>query len=175
MLYSRERLGLSDVGYGILLTAFAVGGLLGTLVVPRLLAKLPASALLRAGLAIEVALHATLAATIHAAVAGAIIVVFGVHTVVWGVTVTTIRQRTVPNHMFGRITSVYSLLDLGGAALGSLVGGAVAQAYGIVPTFWTAAAAMAVVTVVAWRPLRAATPLLRALTPDRRKTSVGPL
>ena len=46
--------------------------------------------------------------------------------------------------MFGRVTSVYSLLDLGGAALGSLLGGLVAQAYGIVATFRTAAAAMLV-------------------------------
>ena len=82
-----------------------------------------------------------------------IIVVFGVHTVVWGVVVTTIRQREVPSSMFGRVTAVYSLVDVGGAALGSLLGGAVAQAYGIVATFWTAAAAMAVVAIAAWRPL----------------------
>jgi predicted MFS family arabinose efflux permease len=64
--------------------------------------------------------------------------------------------------MFGRVTSVYSLLDLGGAALGSLVGGAVAQAYGIVVTFWTAAAAMVLIAVAAWRPLLAASSYLRS-------------
>jgi len=161
VLYAKERLGLADVGYGVLLTAFAVGGLLGTVLAPRLLARISATVLLRAGLLVEVALHATLAATTVPLVAGAIIVVFGVHTVVWGVVVTTIRQRAVPQTMFGRVTSVYSVLDLGGAALGSLVGGAVAQAYGIVATFWTAAAAMAVVTAAAWRPL-AATPAYSA-------------
>jgi MFS family permease len=154
VLYSRLRLGLSDFGYGLLLTAFAAGGLFGTLIAPRLLARLPAVVLLRAGLLIEVALHATLAWTRVPWVAAAMIVVFGVHTVVWGVVVTTIRQRTVPQSLYGRVTSVYSLLDLGGAALGSLAGGALAQAYGIVATFWTAAAAMALVAVAAWRPLQ---------------------
>ncbi|HET6529226.1 MAG TPA: MFS transporter [Actinoplanes sp.] len=158
VLYSRSRLGLSSVGYGMLLTTFALGGLLGTLIGPRLLHTVGATTLLRAGLLIEVALHATLAATTHPWTAGAIIVVFGVHTVVWGVVVTTIRQREVPSAMFGRVTGVSALLDVGGAALGSLLGGLVAQAYGIVATFWTAAAAMAVVTLAAWRPLAVATP-----------------
>jgi MFS family permease len=165
VLYSRQRLGLSDVGYGVLLTAFAVGGLLGAILAPRLLARIPATALLRAGLLVEVALHGTLAATTRPVVAAAIIVVFGVHTVVWGVVVTTVRQRAVPPAMYGRVSSVYSLLDLGGAALGSLTGGAVAQAYGLVATFWTAAAAMAVIAVVAWRPLSAAS---NSLTPTSR-------
>jgi MFS family permease len=162
VLYSRERLGLSSVGYGILLTTFAVGGLLGTALAPRLLRVAGATPLLRAGLLIEVVLHATLAATTHPVVAGGMIVVFGVHTVVWGVVVVTIRQRAVPSSMFGRVTSVYAVLDLGGAALGSLVGGLVAQAYGLVATFWTAAAAMTVVAVLAWRPLAAATPTFAA-------------
>jgi len=36
VLYCRDRLGLSEVGYGFLLTAFAVGGLAGTTVATRL-------------------------------------------------------------------------------------------------------------------------------------------
>ncbi len=162
VLYGTSRLGLSSVGYGVLLTAFAAGGLLGTLVAPWLLRTAGATPLLRAGLLVEVALHATLAATTSPAVAGTAIVVFGVHAVVWGVVVTTIRQRAVPTALLGRVTGVYSLLDLGGAALGSLLGGLVAQAYGVVATYWTAAAAMVLVTACAWVPLRAASATFRA-------------
>jgi predicted MFS family arabinose efflux permease len=162
VLYSRDRLGLSSVGYGVLLTAFAVGGLLGTVLAPRLLRQVSAVLLLRVGLLIEVALHATLAATTLPWVAAMMIVVFGIHTMVWGVVVVTIRQRSVPSRLYGRVASVYALLDLGGAALGSLVGGLVAQSYGIVATFWTAAVAMAVVTAAAWRPLREAADHFRA-------------
>jgi MFS family permease len=162
VLYSYARLGLSSFGYGVLLIAFAAGGLTGTLVAPWLLRTSGATALLRTGLLIEIALHATLAAVRMPILAGAMIVIFGVHTVVWGVVVTTIRQRTVPPGILGRVTSVYALLDLGGAALGSLLGGLVAQAYGIVAMFWTAAAAMLVIAVVAWRPLSGATGVFRA-------------
>jgi MFS family permease len=161
VLYSFERLGLGQVGYGLLLTAFAVGGLAGTTAAPALLRSVRATTLLRLGLLVEVALHGTLAMTRTPWVAAAMIVVFGVHTMVWGNVVTTLRQRSVPSAIYGRVSSVYALLDLGGAALGSLLGGAVAQVYGITATFWTAAAAMGAVLLLAWRPLAAATPAFR--------------
>ncbi|GAA0516227.1 hypothetical protein Ade02nite_25720 [Paractinoplanes deccanensis] len=155
VLYADQRLGLTEIGYGVLLIAFALGGLLGTLAAPPLIRRLGSSTLLRAGLLIEVALHATLALTREPAIAALMIVVFGAHTTVWGVVVTTIRQRDVPSSMFARVTSVYAFLELGGAALGSLLGGATASAYGLVATYWTAAAAMAVVALAAWRPVAA--------------------
>jgi predicted MFS family arabinose efflux permease len=156
VLYARERLGLSDVGYGVLLIAFAVGGLLGTLVAPRLLRAVGAAVLLRVGLLVEVALHGTLALTTNPLVAAAMIVVFGIHTTVWGVVVMTIRQRDTPSAMFGRVTSVYSLIDLAGAAAGSLLGGLYATAFGLTAVYATAAVAMLAVALIGWRPLRVA-------------------
>jgi predicted MFS family arabinose efflux permease len=156
VLYARERLSLSDVGYGVLLIAFAVGGLLGTLVAPRLLRAVGAAVLLRVGLLVEVALHGTLALTTNPLVAAAMIVVFGIHTTVWGVVVMTIRQRDTPSAMFGRVTSVYSLIDLAGAAAGSLLGGLYATAFGLTAVYATAAVAMLAVALIGWRPLRVA-------------------
>ncbi len=66
-----QRLGLSGVGYGFLLTTFAVGGLLGTLIAPRLQRIFEAGALLRAGLVVEVITHTTLAITTEPLVAAA--------------------------------------------------------------------------------------------------------
>nr|WP_221376938.1 MFS transporter [Actinoplanes polyasparticus] len=157
VLYATRVLGLSDVGYGVLLVAFAAGGLLGTLVAPALIRRVATPLLLRTGLAVECALHATLALSREPWAVAAMIVVFGIHTTVWGVVVTTIRQRDVPAAMYGRVTSVYSFLELGGAALGSLLGGVVATAYGLVAPYWLATVAMALVAAAAWRPLRAAT------------------
>jgi MFS family permease len=156
VLYASSRLGLSDVGYGVLLIAFAAGGFLGTLVAPRLIRSIGASVLLRAGLLVEVALHATLAWTTMPLVAAGMIVAFGIHTTVWGVVVTTIRQRDVPQSMFGRVTSVYSLIDLTGSAAGSLLGGLFATAFGLTAVYASAAVAMTAVALIAWRPLRAA-------------------
>ncbi|MEV6844762.1 MFS transporter [Actinoplanes sp. NPDC051411] len=157
VLYATQRLGLSDIGYGVLLLAFAVGGFLGTLVASRLLQAVGASRLLRLGLLVEVALHTTLALTTNPLVAALMIVIFGIHTTVWGVVVTTIRQRDIPAELYGRVTSVYSLTDVAGAALGSLLGGLYATAFGLTATYAAAAVAMLLVASFAWRPLRVAT------------------
>jgi MFS family permease len=154
VLYARERLGLSGVGYGFLLTTFAVGGVLGTAVAGRFQKWFGASRILRAGLVIEVLTHLTLALTRQAWVAAAILTVFGVHTMVWGVIVTTLRQRAVPDRLLGRVTGAYALFDAGGASLGLLLGGVLARAFSITAPFWLACAAMTLVAVAAWGPLR---------------------
>ncbi|RSM85037.1 MFS transporter [Kibdelosporangium aridum] len=156
VLYVQQRLGLDEIGYGVLLTTFAVGGLIGTAIAARLQTRFPARVLLRAGLIVETLTHLILAVTDNWLVAGTILVVFGVHTMVWGVIVVTMRQRVVPDSLLGRVTSVYMLLDLGGAALGSLIGGLIAQALGVTAPFWIAAGVMVLICVAAWRPLREA-------------------
>jgi MFS family permease len=153
VLYSRQRLDLTDVGFGVLLTTFAVGGLIGTVLAPRLQTTFGAGNLLRAGLVVEVITHTTLAVTTTPLVAALILVVFGIHTMVWGVIVVTLRQRVVPQHLLGRVGSVYYLLDVGGAAIGSLLGGIIARAWDLTTPYWIAAVAMALIVIVAWRPI----------------------
>lgn len=156
VLYARQRLGLSDVGYGFLLTTFAVGGLVGTAVAGRLQRRLGATWLLRTGLVVEAVTHLTLALTRQPWLAATVLVVFGVHTMVWGVIVTTLRQRLVPDRLLGRVSGVYALFDAGGATVGLLLGGVFARELGITAPFWLAGAAMVLVAATAWVPLRAA-------------------
>jgi predicted MFS family arabinose efflux permease len=153
VLYARRRLGLSEVGYGYLLITFAVGGLLGTATAGRLRRRFGATALLRAGLIVETATHVGLAVVTDPWAAAAVLIVFGAHTMVWGVIVTTLIQRSVPDRLLGRVNSVYALILTGGAALGSLLGGVFALGLGITAPFWIAAAVMLLTTVLAWRPL----------------------
>ncbi|MFB4277937.1 MFS transporter [Nonomuraea sp. MTCD27] len=154
VLYARERLGLSEIGYGVLLTTFGVGGLVGT----GLAARLGATALLRAGLVVEAVTHGVLAATTVPVVAAVVLVVFGIHTMVWGVIVTTLRQRIVPAGLLGRVASVSALFDYGGAAIGSLLGGLLARTWTITAPYWLACAATAAIAAAAWRPLALARP-----------------
>lgn len=156
VLYARRRLGLSEVGYGYLLITFAIGGLLGTTMAGRLQARFGAAVLLRAGLIIETATHVALAVVTGPWPAAAVLVVFGAHTMVWGVIVTTLIQRSVPDRLRGRVNSAYALIQTGGAAVGSLLGGAFARGLGITGPFWIAAAVMLLTTTAAWRPLRRA-------------------
>ncbi len=156
VLYARERLGLSDVGYGFLLTTFAAGGLTGTAAAGRLRRRFGTSRLLRAGLVVEAVTHLSLALTRQPWLAAAVLIVFGVHTMVWGVIVTTLRQRAVPDRLRGRVGGVYGLFDVGGTPAGLLLGGFLARTAGVTAPFWAAGTVMVVITAAAWRPLRSA-------------------
>jgi predicted MFS family arabinose efflux permease len=110
--------------------------------------------LLRAGLIIETTVHLILALTRSPWVVAATMAVFGVHAVVWGVVSTTTRQLATPDALMGRVNSVYMLASVGGAAIGSALGGVLAQQYGLTAPFTFAFVGMVVMTLVAWRPLR---------------------
>jgi len=154
VLFARERLGLSDTQYGLLISAGAVGAISGTPVYHLLEPRVGSLTLLRAGLVIETTVHLILALTRSPWVAGATMAVFGVHAVVWGIVSTTARQLATPDALLGRVNSVYMLASVGGAAIGSLLGGVLAQRFGLAAPFAMAFVAMVVMTVVAWRPLR---------------------
>jgi MFS family permease len=151
VLYVRVRLGLGAPGYGVLLACSAAGGVIGTVIVNRLVARFGASLLLRVGLIIECATHISLALTRRPWVAALTLVVFGVHNGVWNVVTVTLRQTVVPEHLRGRVNSVYYTFAMGGFALGSLVGGLLARGFGLAAPFWVAAVAVAVVAMLAWR------------------------
>jgi hypothetical protein len=63
----------------------------------------------------------------------------------------SLRQRLVPERLRGRVNSVYFLFDLGGAVLGTLLGGGLAAAPGIAAPFWLASGAVGLLTVATWR------------------------
>jgi len=154
VLYARERLGLSDTQFGLLIAVGAVGGVFGMPVYHLLEPRVGSLTLLRAGLIIETAVHLVLALTRSPWVAGVTMAVFGVHAVVWGVVSTTARQLATPDALMGRVNSVYLLASVGGAAIGSALGGVLAQRFGLAAPFGVAFVAMVVMTAVAWRPLR---------------------
>ncbi|PDP87840.1 MFS transporter [Glycomyces fuscus] len=153
VLYAREHLELSETGFGLFVAAGAVGGVLGSQVYGWLEVRLGRAFLLRWGLVVEAATYPALALTTDGLVAGAVVVLFGAHTVVWGTAATTVRQRLTPDRLLGRVGGVYRLADLGGAALGAVAGGLLAEYAGLLVPFWVAAAALGLLAVSAWRPL----------------------
>ncbi|MFD7735638.1 MFS transporter [Kitasatospora phosalacinea] len=152
VLYAREHLGLSGFGYGLLLTASAVGGLAGALVAPRLQLRFSASVLLRLGLVLETLTHVGLALAGSPWVAGAVLGVFGVHGAIWVSVDRTLVQRAVPDALRGRVNSAFMALAVGGSALGALLGGPIARLSGLTGPFWFSAAVMTGLTLFAWRP-----------------------
>lgn len=153
VLYSRERLGLGELGFGLLTTVGAVGGILGASSYGRLERRLGPATLMRMGLIVETCTHLTLALTRLPAVAMAILFVFGVHESVWATTVMTIRQKAVPTEFQGRVGSVYLLALMGGLVVGAAAGGVIARVWGITGPFWFAFVGSVVILVVIWRSL----------------------
>ncbi len=153
VLYARERLGLGELGFGLLTTVGAVGGILGSSSYGWLERRFGPANLMRMGLIIETMTHVTLALATIPAIAMAILFVFGLHESVWGTTVMTIRQKAVPTEFQGRVASVYLLALMGGLVVGAAVGGVIARVWGITGPFWFAFAGSAVILSVLWRRL----------------------
>lgn len=151
VLYATERLGLHAVGFGLITTVGAVGGLLGTVAYGWITRHVSLGDLMRIGLVIETLTHLGLALTTSPVVALAIFFVFGAHAFIWGTTSITVQQRAVPTHLQGRVSAVNLVGCFGGLVLGGLLGGAMAQAYGVTAPFWFAFAGSAVFVVLLWR------------------------
>lgn len=155
VLYGTQRLGLTQVQFGFLLTAGAVGGLAGAWLYPRLERRFGRVTLVRLGLLVEAATHLVLAVTTRPAAVFATMTLFGAHAVVWGTVATTVRQRSVPSELLGRVSSVFFFASTGAAAVGAAAGSLFARAYGLTASFWIAATAVTLLAMIAWRPLAA--------------------
>nr|WP_221634201.1 MFS transporter [Nocardioides luti] len=153
VLYATQRLGMGAVGFGLLTTVSAVGGLAGTLSYGWITRRVSLGNLMRIGLVIETFTHLFLALTTVPWVAMVIFFVFGAHAFVWGTTSVTVRQRAVPTELQGRVGSVNGVGVFGGLVLGSGIGGLLAQHAGITAPFWFAFAGSAVFVVLIWGQL----------------------
>lgn len=154
VLYSQQRLGLGDIGFGLLTTVSAVGGVVGTSLYGWITRRVSLGTVMRVGLIIETLTHLVLAVTTSPAVAMAVFFVFGAHAFIWGTTSITVRQRAVPTELQGRVGSVNTICVFGGLVVGSVIGGTLARHYGVTAPFWFAFAGSAVFVVLLWRELR---------------------
>jgi MFS family permease len=153
VLLATERLGMGEVGYGLLTTSGALGGVLCTTIYGWLERRVGMANIMRAGLVIETGTHLTLALTRIPAVALVTFFVFGMHEAAWATTSTTVRQRAVPSEFQGRVGSVYMAGMFGGLVVGSALGGILARVWGITGPFWFAFVGSGIILLLIWRQL----------------------
>ena len=151
VLYAAQRLDMGPVGFGLLTTAVAVGGIVGTLSFGVLERRFSLGNIMRVVLTVETLWHLTLALTTSQPVALAAMVMFGTEAFVWGTTATTVRQRAVPNELLGRVGGVYRVSFTGGLVVGTPLGGVLAAAFGITAPFWFGFVGSAILVVLLWR------------------------
>lgn len=153
VLYATEHLGMGAVGFGALTTASALGGLVGIGSFGWLEKHVSFATLMRVCLSLEVVMHLSFALTTHAAVAFAIMFGFGAYAFIWGTISTTVRQRLVPMELQGRIASVNMVGVFGGLVIGQLIGGLIAETWGLTAPWWFAFAGSLVTLLLVWRSI----------------------
>ena len=151
--WAQQRLGVGDVGFGLLTTASAVGGIVSVLSYGWLERRVPLARLMKVCLALEVLTHLALALTTAPAVAMGIMVVFGGYAFVWGSLSSAVRQRATPQELQGRVGSVYWVGLVVGLLVGQFLGGQIAAHLGAAAPFWFAFLGSGVTLLLVWRQL----------------------
>lgn len=153
VLYALDRLQMGEVGFGLLTTAAAAGGLVSTSWYGWLERTIPLATLMRGCLLLEVLTHLALALTTVGWLAIAIMVVFGGYAFVWGTVSQAVRQRAVPQEFQGRVGSVYVVGLFLGLVVGQGLGGVIAERWGLAAPFWFAFVGSGITLVLVWRQL----------------------
>ncbi|MCR2824415.1 MFS transporter [Microbacterium sp. zg.Y909] len=123
VLFAGERLGLSGIGYGLLLAFSALGGLLGSFLAPRLRSWLGYRWTIVASLLLGALSLGGLAVMTYPILAGVLLALYILHAVVWSICALSLRQRLVPDALLGRVGGAARVLGLLGLAAGSALGG----------------------------------------------------
>jgi MFS family permease len=127
VLFAKQRLGVSNSGYGVLIGLMAAGGIAGSLLSGRIVARFggrrvatftlfatPSALLAIAFLARDLASMAALA-TISSLGAS-----------LWNVASASLRQRMVPTALLGRVSSAGMMVTFGAQPAGAVLGGLIA-------------------------------------------------
>jgi MFS family permease len=157
VLLARERLGLGSVGYGLLFTCIAGGGIGGAVIGDRLIGWVTATWTIRIGLLIEAGTHLALATSRDPYLVGFILFAFGVHSSLWTIVGSSLRQRLTPPEMLGRVGSTGLFIAAGGNCVGAVLGGVIASNFGLTAPYWIGFVVAVLVSAATWRVFDRAT------------------
>ncbi|HEV8490067.1 MAG TPA: MFS transporter [Candidatus Limnocylindrales bacterium] len=132
-------MGLSEVGYGLLLTTNAVGTIAGTIVAGPIEQRLGKPNLFAVCVVVLAAGNVALASSTSPFVVGGVFAIGGIFLGAFNVAYQSLRQRIVPDRILGRLVATFRMLGWGALPLGAIVGGVVGEAFGLTAVFWAAA------------------------------------
>lgn len=150
VLFSQDRLGLSAKGFGILLGTLAVGGLIGGWASPKVARHLRPRFVYAVALMVQALGWVAVLAFPHPVTAGVALACIGLASTVVSVVGGTARQSLSPDAILGRVSATARVVGIGAAALGSLLGGAVASGMGDLRAPMLAAGALCALAALAF-------------------------
>lgn len=161
VLHAQETLGLSAAAYGLVLAGGAVGGIAGSLLGGRVVARLGPARTAQWMLAASAPAFAGVALAGNAVVLAVMLGLFEFTGMVWNLVSVSHRQRVIPDRLLGRVNSLYRLLAWGMMPLGLVLSGAVmgwaegvvARPVALVLPLWIAAAGAGVLAALGWRAI----------------------
>ncbi|NLU78372.1 MFS transporter [Micromonospora sp. HNM0581] len=130
-----SAVGLTGPGYGILLTTVAAGIVLGSVATGRIEQRLGRARALAASLLGMAAVVGVPAVSTDPFVIGSVFFVGGILSAAWNVITISLRQRITPDLLLGRVNSGYRMLAWGSMPAGALVGGLLAEVFGLRAVF----------------------------------------
>ncbi|HEX4721088.1 MAG TPA: MFS transporter [Pseudonocardiaceae bacterium] len=126
---------LSTSAYGVLLTAIAVGSLLGSFLTERIERRIGRARSLLLSIVGNLAIAAVPAVTANPYAIGGAFLLGGFGIMLWNSITVSLRQRITPDRLLGRLNSCYRLLAWGTMPVGAAIGGLLAQLFGLRAVF----------------------------------------
>lgn len=123
VLLSQELMGLSAAGFGILLTAGALGAVAGGMIGPHIASYLGAQKTVLAAFMIFPIPFIILALTSNPYIAGLALFAEMFAGMTWNVVTVSLRQRLIPDNLLGRVNSIYRFFGWGTIPLGAMFAG----------------------------------------------------
>ena len=149
VLFAQDRLGVDNLGYGLLWTGVAVGSLLGSVLATHVSRRLGPGRVLTASAVAFGVTTIGIGATTNPWVAGALLATLGLALTVWNVIVVSLRQAIVPDRLVGRINSTFQLLSMGMLPLGAALGGILGRTLGLRAPFFITGTALLMLALLA--------------------------
>ncbi len=128
---TRDLLGLGADGYGALMATLGLGAVMGALAIAATGGGVERGKVLRAASFTFAGLLLLFSFVRSPVIAGLLLVGIGCAMIVNNALINAKLQELVPDELRGRVLSIYVMVYVGGAPIGSFVGGWVARAVGV--------------------------------------------
>ena len=144
VLFALDELGLGERLFGPVLAIVGAGSVLAGFTGGRVIQRLGRRATIIVVGILPILTCATVGLFPHPAVALPMYAVQAASSTLFTIVTLSLRQQLIPDHLLGRVNSVYRWFAAGGMALGALAGSFVAEAFGLRAPYFLAAALLAV-------------------------------